>query len=79
MAEFTYNNPKNASTGHTPFELNFDYHPRVFFEDECDTRSRSSLVKGLVIELRELMNICRQNLLHAQNLQKQAHNKGVKP
>ncbi len=27
MAEFTYNNAKNASTGHTPFELNCGYHP----------------------------------------------------
>ena len=31
------------------------------------------------MELRELMNVCRQNLLHAQNFQKQTHNKGVKP
>ena len=30
------------------------------------------------MELRELMNICRQNLLYAQNLQKQAHDKEVK-
>ena len=27
MAEFTYNNAKNASTSHTPFELNYSYHP----------------------------------------------------
>ena len=27
MAEFAYNNAKNASTGHTPFELNCGYHP----------------------------------------------------
>ena len=29
MAEFAYNNAKNASTGHTPFELNCGYHPSV--------------------------------------------------
>ena len=29
MAEFTYNNAKNASTGFTPFELNCRYHLRV--------------------------------------------------
>ncbi len=29
MAEFAYNNTKNTSTSHTPFELNYDYHPRV--------------------------------------------------
>ena len=31
------------------------------------------------MESRELMNICHQNLLHAQNLQKQANDKGLKP
>ncbi len=36
MAEFAYNNAKNASTGHTPFELNYGYHPRVFFEEDID-------------------------------------------
>lgn len=30
------------------------------------------------MELRELINICRQNLLHAQDLQKQTYDKGVK-
>ena len=29
MAEFAYINAKNASTGHTPFELNFGYHPQT--------------------------------------------------
>ena len=27
MAEFAYNNAKNASTGHMTFELNYGYHP----------------------------------------------------
>ena len=27
MAEFAYNNARNASTGHTSFELNCGYHP----------------------------------------------------
>ena len=29
IAEFAYNNAKNASTGFTSFELNCGYHPRV--------------------------------------------------
>ena len=29
MAEFAYNNAKNASTGYTPFKLNCGYHPRM--------------------------------------------------
>ena len=68
MAKFTYNNSKNASTGHTPFELNYGYYPRISFEDKYDARSKSSSAKGLAMELRMLMNICCQNLLHAQDL-----------
>ena len=79
MAEFAYNNTKNASTGHTPFELNCGFHPQVSFKDEVDSRSRSRSADELAKELRELMEICQQNLLHAQELQKRAHDKGVKP
>ena len=78
MAKFTYINFKNANTGHTPFELYYGYHLYVFFEDKNNARSRSSSAKKLAIELRKLMNICCQNFLHAQNLQKQAYDKGVK-
>ncbi len=78
MAEFTYNNAKNASTGHTPFKLNCGYHPRVSFEEDVDPRSRSRSANELAEELRELMEVCCQNLLHAQELQKRAHDKGVK-
>ena len=79
MAEFAYNNSKNASTGHTLFKLNCGYHPQVFFEDECNARSRFSSANELVIDLRELRNVCRLNLLHAQDLQKYLHDKEVKP
>ncbi len=78
MAEFAYNNAKNASTGHTPFELNCGYHPRVSFEEDVDPRSRSCSARKLAEELRELMEVCCQNLPHAQELQKRAHDKGVK-
>ncbi len=65
MAEFAYNNAKNANTGHIPFELNYGYHLRVFFEEDVDLHSRSCSANELVEELRELMKICCQNLLHA--------------
>ncbi len=78
MAEFAYNNAQNASTGHTPFELNCSYHPRVSFEEDVDPHSRSRSANELAKELRELMEVCCQNLLHAQELQKKAHDKGVK-
>ena len=79
MAEFAYNNAKNASTGYTPFELNCGYHPRVSYEEDLDPRSKSRTAEELSSELRELMIVCQQNLHHAQELQKRAHNKGVKP
>ena len=79
MAEFAYNNAKNSSTGHTPFELNCGYHPRVSFEEDTDPRSRSKSADELSAELRDLMTVCQENLHYAQELQKQAHDKGVKP
>ncbi len=78
MAEFAYNNAKNVSTGHTPFEVNCGYHPRVSFKEDVDPRSRSRSANELAEELRELMEVCYQNLLHAQELQKRAYDKGVK-
>ncbi len=78
MAEFAYNNTKNANTGHIPFELNCGYHPRVFFEEDVDSRSRSRSINELAKELKKLIEVCYQNFFHAQELQKKAHNKGTK-
>ena len=79
MAKFTYNNAKKTSTGHTPFKLNCGYHPCVSYEEDLDPRSKSKTAEELFSELRNLMTVCQQNLYHAQELQKQAHDKGVKP
>ena len=79
MAEFAYNNAKNASIGHTPFELNCGFHLQVFFKDDIDPCSRSCFANELTKELSELMEICQQNLLYAQELQKRAYDKGIKP
>ena len=79
MAKFAYNNAKNASTGYTPLELNCGYHPRNFYEEDLDRRSKSKTAKELSFELQELMTICQQNLYHVQELKKQGHNKEVKP
>ena len=68
MVEFAYNNAKNATTGHTPFELNCGFHSQVSFKDDVDPRSKSRLANKLAKELRELMNICQENLLHVQEL-----------
>ena len=79
MAEFAYNNAKNASTSFTHFEFNYGYHPRVSYKEDLDPCSKSKTAEELSSELRELITVCQQNLHHAQELQKQAHDKGVKP
>ncbi len=70
MAEFTYNNTKNASTVHMPFELNCGFHPSVSYKEDVNPRSQSKSADELASELKELMAICRENLQYAQELQK---------
>ena len=79
IAEIAHNNSKNASTGHTSFELNCGYHPWVFYEENLDPRSKSKTAEELSSKLQNLMAVCQQNLHHAQELQKRAYNKRVKP
>ena len=79
MAEFAYNNAKNARTGCTLFELNCGYHPRMSYKEEVDSFSKWKSPDERPVELRKLMIICRDNLHHAQKLQKRAHDKCVKP
>ncbi len=64
LAKFAFNNTKNASTGHTLFELNCDYHSRVSFKEDVDPRSRSCSANKLAKKLRELIKVCCQNLFH---------------
>ena len=79
MAEFAYNNAKNASTGHTPFELNCGCHPWMSYKKDVNPRSQSKSADELLTKLRDLMIVCRENLYHAQKFQKRANDKGVKP
>lgn len=65
MAKFVYNNAKNASIGHTPFELNCGYHLHVFFKDKNNPYSKSQSAKKFTKELKDLKSIYQQNLLHA--------------
>ncbi len=62
MAEFAYNNAKNASTDHTLFEPNCGFHPRASYEENVDPRSKSKVADELATELRELINVWRENL-----------------
>ena len=65
MAEFAYNNVKNADISHTLFELNCGYYLKILFENNINFYSKSCSVDKLAKELRKLMAICYQNLLHA--------------
>ena len=58
MAEFTYNNTKNASTGDTPFKLNCDYHSKISFKEDIDPRLKFRSANELAEELRELIEVC---------------------
>ena len=79
MAEFAYNNAKNASISHTPFELNCDYHSWMLYEEKVDPRSKSKSADELSVELKELMIVCQKNLHYIPKLQKRAHGKSIKP
>ena len=79
MAKFTYNNVKNASNGHTSFKLNCGYYSQMSYKDNANSCSRSKSVDKQSAELRNLMIVCREILYHAQEFQKSAYNKGVKP
>ena len=79
MAEFVYNNAKNASTGHIPFKLNCRYHLQISYEEDINPCSKSKSADELLKESLELMTVCWENLHQAQELQKRAHNKNTKP
>ena len=51
MAEFAYNNAKNANTNHTPFKLNCGYHPCVSFEKDTNPCSWSKTANKWWTEL----------------------------
>ncbi len=62
MAEFAYNNEKNTSTDHTPFELNCGFHSWASYKEDIDPRSQSKSADELASKLRELMAVCREKL-----------------
>ena len=66
MAKFAYNNAKNASIGHTPFKLNYEYHPQISYKDNVDPYSKFKLADEFSIKLKELIIVDRENLYHVQ-------------
>ena len=51
----------------------------MLYKEEVDLYLQSKSADKVSKELRELIIVYRKNLYHAQKLQKQAYNKGVKP
>ena len=49
------------------------------YEEDVNSRSQFKSADKLSTELRELIIVGRENLYNTQELQKQTHNKGVKP
>ena len=65
MAGFAYNHAINASTGYTPYEFNCGYYLEVFFKKSSNPCFKSKSANKLLIELQELMTVCRKNIHHA--------------
>ena len=49
------------------------------YKEDINPRFKSKSGDELLVELQELMTVCCKNLYHAQEFQKQAYDKGVKP
>ena len=79
MGKFAFNKAKYASMGYTSFKLNCKYQPHVSYKKDVNIYSKSKVANKLTKELRNLIAVSRKNLQHVQKLQKQAHNKGIKP
>ena len=51
MAEFTYNNTKNANINYTSFKFNYKYHSCIFQKKNLDPYSKSKIIEKLSSEL----------------------------
>ncbi len=58
MAEFAYNNTKNASIDHILFELNYEFYLQVLFKEDIDPCLRSYSTNKLAKELKKMIEIC---------------------
>lgn len=71
IAEFAYNNIKNASNGNTIFELNH-------YKKDINSHFKLKLADEQSMVLKKQMIVYKKNLYYAQKLQKQVYEKIVK-
>lgn len=79
MAEFTYNNAKNANISHTFFEFNYSYHLQASYKKNVNSCLQLKSAEKLASKLRKLMIVYKKNFQYAQRLQNQYYNKVIKP
>ena len=65
MAEFAYNNANNANLDYIPFELNYSYHLWISYKYNVNPYSKFKLADKLLVELRKLIIVYRENLYYA--------------
>lgn len=61
------------------YKLNESYYPHMFFEKNTNFYSYFNITKKLAVKVYKLLIFYFQNFYHAQKLEKQVFNKGVKP
>ncbi len=64
MAEFTYNNTTNATTGVSPFFANKGYHPE--FTADPQVKTSSAKVQAFVADLEHIQAELKENIAQAQ-------------
>lgn len=65
--ELATNNSKQASTGYSPFYLNYGFHPQLPVNINIETPNPSA--KDFIVQLKEDLDEARKNLVEAQNRQ----------
>lgn len=77
MAEFAYNNVKNANTNYISFKLDYGYYLQMSYKEKVDPQSKIQPIDKLSAELRQLIIVCYKNFHHTQKLQKWIYGKGM--
>jgi len=77
LAEFAYNNAPNAMTGLSPFYANKGYHPSININPDLDEVNNRA--KDFVVNLEELHQQLRDEILNAQDRNERLANSGRIP